>query len=321
MGLESVWVLFLQPSLSRGAHAEFNPGATNGVQIDVGLAKPLKRIMLPEEAVLRLSNRFRWVAIARDRTYSFPRELIRKKQDVWTNYNYKGMGKGQKVLLMQTFGAARHPLRGIYGVGEIKDCTDAWVDNNVTLRYLPRFADPIPVHPPYPRQVASMIEKIETPKLRSLLLGVQENQRNFVPIAANDIPVMDGILRLLQEGRSYDVYTAFAKEGKKLTQLHIRRERNPKVIEAAKAMFMKANKGRLFCEACDFDFLETYGDRGYGFIEGHHRVPLSKLARQTRTKPTDIVLLCSNCHRMIHRQEPWISVQNLGQLVRQNRKR
>ena len=31
---------------------------------------------------------------------------------------------------------------------------------------------------------------------------------------------------------------------------------------------------------------------------------------------TDLVPVCSNCHRMIHRRRPWLSVEQLRQLVR-----
>lgn len=225
---------------------------------------------------------------------------------------------------MQTYGKSRHPARGIYGVGEIRKFVDRIEMNNVSLKYISKFATPIPVHQPLPRSILSRIDRLETPKLRALLKGSQENQRNFVPITSYDRPIVEEVLRLLQRretGRgSYDAYTAFAKEGKKLTRLHFLRERKPKVIEAAKYAFMAEHGGRLYCESCGFDFLKAYGKRGYGFIEGHHRLALSQLTREKRTRPEDIALLCSNCHRMIHRKSPWFSVLRLRRLVADNRR-
>ena len=42
-------------------------------------------------------------------------------------------------------------------------------------------------------------------------------------------------------------------EGKQKLRTHLQRERNPKLIIAAKKKF-KAKYGRLFCEVCNFDF-------------------------------------------------------------------
>jgi len=59
------------------------------------------------------------------------------------------------------------------------------------------------------------------------------------------------------------------------------------------------------CQACGFDFASKYGVQlGEGFIEAHHLRPLSSLEEgevATYTVATDFAVLCSNCHRMIHR--------------------
>lgn len=90
------------------------------------------------------------------------------------------------------------------------------------------------------------------------------------------------------------------EEGKLSLKMHLIRERNPKVIQTAKEDFLKRN-GRIFCEACGFDFFKVYGELGKNFIEGHHIEPLSVRVNNKITNPEDIVLLCSNCHRMVHR--------------------
>ena len=58
------------------------------------------------------------------------------------------------------------------------------------------------------------------------------------------------------------------------------------------------------CQACSLDFSERYGKIGQGFIEAHHLRPIASLEEGTSVKydvATDFVVLCSNCHRMIHR--------------------
>lgn len=99
------------------------------------------------------------------------------------------------------------------------------------------------------------------------------------------------------------------EEGKELLRLHKIRERDPKLIKDAKKRFKK-NHGKLFCEACGINFEEVYGERGKDFIEGHHKNPISEMKEGEMTKVEDIGMLCSNCHRMIHRM-PFISIEEL----------
>ncbi|NJD67095.1 MAG: hypothetical protein C3F12_08145 [Candidatus Methylomirabilota bacterium] len=55
--------------------------------------------------------------------------------------------------------------------------------------------------------------------------------------------------------------------------------------------------------ACGFDFSEVYGHRGEGYIEVHHALPVSELGGAASVNPeTDMVVVCANCHRMIHRR-------------------
>ncbi len=101
-----------------------------------------------------------------------------------------------------------------------------------------------------------------------------------------------------------------AQEGALLTRLHRYRERNSALVRRKKAAFTKSY-GRLYCEACGFDFVKVYGDRGEGFIECHHTIPVSALEAGRKTKLADLVLLCANCHRMVHSNKPWLSVEQL----------
>lgn len=104
-------------------------------------------------------------------------------------------------------------------------------------------------------------------------------------------------------------------EGKRVERIHKTRERNPRVIKIAKREF-KIKHGKLFCEACCFDFEETYGKLGEDFIEGHHALPLSQiLDDHVKTRVEDIIMLCSNCHKMIHRKRPWLTVDEISKLL------
>ncbi|AXK88356.1 5-methylcytosine-specific restriction enzyme A [Nocardia farcinica] len=103
------------------------------------------------------------------------------------------------------------------------------------------------------------------------------------------------------------------REGTLLAANHYRRERNPKLRKAKLAEFRRVHS-RVFCEVCGFDFEAVYGERGAGYIECHHIVPLH-VSGETVTKLSDLVLLCSNCHRMIHHGSRWLSPEELREVV------
>lgn len=123
---------------------------------------------------------------------------------------------------------------------------------------------------------------------------------------------LDAITQGQAEESEDDV--ADAPEGAVLTRTHRVRERNRKIVARKKAEALKAN-GNLSCEGCGFDFATTYGERGEGFIECHHTVPVSKLKRGQRTNLSDLALLCSNCHRIVHRRQPWLDLDALQALL------
>ena len=91
-----------------------------------------------------------------------------------------------------------------------------------------------------------------------------------------------------------------AKEGETFLRMHLVRERNKTLVDRKKKSVL-AEKGKLECEVCGFDFVGIYGELGDGFIECHHTKPVSNLRSGDRTKISDLALICSNCHRMIHR--------------------
>jgi 5-methylcytosine-specific restriction protein A len=106
-----------------------------------------------------------------------------------------------------------------------------------------------------------------------------------------------------------------APEGRVITAIHRRYERNTRLVQAKKQRAL-ATLGRLACEACGFDFRERYGNRGEGFIECHHTKPVHTLKPGYKTKVGDLRLVCANCHRMIHAKRPWLTMEELARAVR-----
>lgn len=103
-------------------------------------------------------------------------------------------------------------------------------------------------------------------------------------------------------------------EGALIERIHRTRERNSSVVAFVKNEEFR-KQGSLECRVCGFDFSKTYGALGKGYIEAHHVLPLSEITAETKTRPEDLVLVCSNCHRMLHRRRPWLSVQDLKSIL------
>jgi 5-methylcytosine-specific restriction enzyme A len=106
-----------------------------------------------------------------------------------------------------------------------------------------------------------------------------------------------------------------ASEGRLLTKVHVTRERNQSIIKRKKKSVLKET-GSLKCEVCSFDFKQVYGELGEGFAECHHVKPVSQLKPNETTKIKDLAILCANCHRMIHRERPWKTIEELKALLR-----
>jgi hypothetical protein len=93
-----------------------------------------------------------------------------------------------------------------------------------------------------------------------------------------------------------------AVEGNRRLRKHFARERCRTLITKKRQDFAAQNDGRVFCEVCGFDFGQQYPPSlGEGFIEVHHLSPLFDRDEPLRTTLADLMMVCSNCHRMIHR--------------------
>jgi len=100
-----------------------------------------------------------------------------------------------------------------------------------------------------------------------------------------------------------------AKEGRVLLSRHLLRERSTR-LRSAKLRQIARMGATPNCDVCGFDFKKVYGRLGEGYIEVHHQLPLHASGpRETRL--SDLVLLCANCHRMIHRSAAWLTPDEL----------
>ncbi len=89
-------------------------------------------------------------------------------------------------------------------------------------------------------------------------------------------------------------------EGDRTVRRHLAIERDARLRALAKD-YWRSQLGRLRCLVCGFDFEKRYGPVGAEFIEMHHDKPLGEREGRRYTKVKDLKPLCSNCHRIVHR--------------------
>lgn len=112
--------------------------------------------------------------------------------------------------------------------------------------------------------------------------------------------------------------TSHFTEGKRKLVTHETSERDPRVVKEAKRIFKQEHDGELFCEICGFNFKAVYGKVGDGFIEAHHKISLSSITKEHKVKPSDLMMVCPNCHRMLHRQVngKYMSIKQLQKAIK-----
>lgn len=87
-------------------------------------------------------------------------------------------------------------------------------------------------------------------------------------------------------------------------------ERNPQARQRCIAYYGTS------CFVCGFNFGQVFGELGEGFIHVHHLCPISEIAEDYEVDPVkDLRPVCPNCHAMIHRRSPPLSIEELQALL------
>lgn len=102
-------------------------------------------------------------------------------------------------------------------------------------------------------------------------------------------------------------------EEARLKKLHYRYEGRLKASQIKK---IKAYKGYI-CEACGMSFAKKYPGLGKDFIECHHKIPYAdmKEGEARNLNVDDFMVLCSNCHKMIHRLDNPANLEQLKAIL------
>ncbi|MBA8759961.1 HNH endonuclease [Staphylococcus schleiferi subsp. coagulans] len=101
------------------------------------------------------------------------------------------------------------------------------------------------------------------------------------------------------------------KEGKIIKQYGTKFERSSKLRQKAIEIH------GVECKVCGFNFEKMYGSIGKDFIEIHHIKPMYSIREEIVVSPNiDLLPLCSNCHKMIHRKKNQpLTIEELKQQI------
>jgi putative restriction endonuclease len=70
------------------------------------------------------------------------------------------------------------------------------------------------------------------------------------------------------------------------------------------------------CAVCGFDFEKFYGELGREFIHVHHIKSLAEIGEAYTVNPVkDLQPVCPNCHAMLHRKTPALTIFELKELI------
>lgn len=125
-----------------------------------------------------------------------------------------------------------------------------------------------------------------------------------------EVEFIDAIMVSEEKEEPYETVIP-QKEGKRKEYYVTKYERNP--VNRKKAIEIHGTK----CMICGFDFEAVYGEVGRNFIEVHHIKPLAEVGEEIEINPeTDLVCICANCHRIIHRKKDKIySVDEVKEMI------
>lgn len=90
------------------------------------------------------------------------------------------------------------------------------------------------------------------------------------------------------------------------TNQKLKRKRSRRLTELAREHYSR--EGKLWCAGCNFNFDNFYGPTARNYIEIHHLKPIHTYESQDVERTLSSALenvcpLCSNCHRMAHRNK------------------
>lgn len=176
------------------------------------------------------------------------------------------------------------------------------VDDMVVAPEIVEVRSPMKFKKNFHETTATFISASEARELDSLLPSEKASRNTTVVVSIDNKPPED--------------VDAEAIEGNRRLVSHFRRERNQRLVRKKKRSVLDETK-KLSCEVCAFDFEAFYGSHGNEFCEVHHLRPLAETDEQGElpTKLSDLAIVCSNCHRMLHRGVDVLTIKALRKMI------
>jgi 5-methylcytosine-specific restriction enzyme A len=215
---------------------------------------------------------------------------------------YKGRLRDKKFINTRLSIEAHY-----FGIGEIgkvvKDPGGKKGDLFCEILNYQEFSDPVPI------KINDLyIENIpESKQTNYWRFGVREIDSDTYNKILNLAKIPKTATKKIKLPSISGEFESTRKDGAKKLRYTTYYERNP--FKRTQAIKIHG----LNCMVCGCNFEEQYGPLGKGFIHVHHIKPVSELFEAKLIDPeVDLVVLCPNCHAMIHRdKENTLSIEEL----------
>lgn len=158
-------------------------------------------------------------------------------------------------------------------------------------------------------------------KLQELLLKNTNEPEDIEKLNDYFANKMDSSERLIAYEFGFEHTNTAFREGKNKLVTHLRKERNRQLVKQAKELWIKKTRGNVKCSICKFSFNDTYPEVSKDYIEAHHLKPISELEEDTIISIGELVPVCANCHRMLHHVKPWLTIDELKEIINSAKKR
>ncbi|MFZ4589398.1 MAG: HNH endonuclease [Ignavibacteria bacterium] len=131
-------------------------------------------------------------------------------------------------------------------------------------------------------------------------LKLGDEQPLLLELNIGKVKLIENKQELLQKPNDYS-----AEEGERVKRTIFFIKRNRAIIQIKK----QESDGK--CELCKFEFSKYYKLTTKDCLEVHHKNPISEYKGLRVTKLSNLIIICPNCHSLIHSKNPAISYEDM----------
>jgi 5-methylcytosine-specific restriction endonuclease McrA len=136
---------------------------------------------------------------------------------------------------------------------------------------------------------------------RRNIVGLREVSAQFPIVKRIVLRAVEGIRSINAADTADRPESLVGLEGEVRRRMVLHRTREGRLRDA-RISLIQEQTGALACEVtgCGFDFYKAYGELGENYAQVHHIRPLSERNGVSKTRVSDLRVVCANCHAMIH---------------------